>query len=210
VIVAFIALNNWTSALKEAFHGVLITNYGVIMAAKTKSKMVNEKLTINANFKLPESNSEFRELIKKVTQEELKKLSKEELKKIYERAKEAYPSTMKKISRPERENLYFIQEQLFGKLDPKLISSLENIGETLVKNPASRKKSIKYNLPGSGAVIVKQWKGKKLEIKIIDSGFEYQGKKYKSLSNLAKDISGYVVSGPVFFELRKPKEKIIS
>lgn len=182
------------------------------MTTKTKSKKVNEKLneklTISANFNLPESNSEFRELIKKITQEELKKLSKEELQKIYECAKEAYPSSMKKLSRRERENLYFIQEQLFGELDKKLVSSLENIGDTLVNKPASRKKAIKYNLPGTGAVIVKQWKGKKLEIKIIDGGFEYRGKFYKSLSNLAKDISGYAVSGPIFFGLRKPKEKI--
>jgi hypothetical protein len=202
----FYDLNNWTSVLKEAFHGVLITNYGVIMTTKTKSKKVNKTLTNNANFKLPESNSEFREFIKKITQEELNKLSKEDFENIYDKAKEAYPFSIKKISRSERENLYFIQEQLFGKLDSKLISSLENIGETIVNSPSSRKKAIKYNLPGSGAVIVKQWKGKKLEVKIIDGGFEYQGKQYKSLSNLAKDISGYAVSGPIFFGLRKPKE----
>ncbi len=77
------------------------------MTTKTKSKKVNESLTNNANFKLPESNSEFRELIKKITQEELKKLSREDFEHIYDKAKEAYPSSMKKISRPERENLYF-------------------------------------------------------------------------------------------------------
>ncbi len=151
----------------------------------------------------------FRNLIKKITQEELKKFRKEDLQHMYDKAKEAYPASMKKLSRHERDNLYFIQEQLFGKLDPKLVSSLENIGETLVKSPDSRKKAIKYNLPGSGAVIVKQWKGKKLEVKIIDGGFEYKGKPYNSLSRLAKEISGYTVSGPVFFGLRKAKESLI-
>ena len=150
----------------------------------------------------------FRVVIKKITQEELKKSCKEDLQQMYDKAKEAYPVSMKKLSRPERDNLYFIQEKLFGKLNPALTFSLERIGETLVKNPDSRKKAIKYNLPGSGAVIVKQWKGKKLEVKIVDGGFKYKGKPYKSLSRLAKEISGYAVSGPIFFGLRKPKETI--
>ena len=179
------------------------------MPKKSTNKKVNKSLTNNDNFTLPESNEEFRNLIKKITQDELKKFCKEDLQHIYDKAKDAYPpASMKKLSRHERDNLYFIQEQLFGKLDTKLVSSLENIGETLVKNPDSRKKAIKYNLPGSGAVIVKQWKGKKLEVKIVDGGFEYKGKPYKSLSRLAKEISGYAVSGPVFFGLRKPKEKV--
>jgi hypothetical protein len=169
---------------------------------------MTKKLKAKTEYKLPDSLDEFRELIKRITQDELSKLEKADLKNMYERAKEAYPASMKKLSRKERENLYAMQEILFGNLDPKLISSLENIGETLVNNPDSRKKTIKYNLPGSGAIIVKQWKGKKLEIKIIDSGFEYQGKKYNSLSYLEKEISGYAVSGPIFFGLRKPKEKL--
>ncbi len=151
---------------------------------------------------------ELRKLVKRITKEELRKIGKEDLKSIYEKAKDAYPDSMKKISRKERENLYCIQEELYSKLDPALITSLEGIGETLVKNPGSRKKAIKYNLPGTGAVLVKEWKGKKLEVKITDGGFEYCNKIYKSLSNLAKEISGYAVSGPIFFGLRKPKVQV--
>ncbi len=156
----------------------------------------------------PEDLEKFRKFIKKITKEELKKLEKEQLKEFYDIAKEAYPDSMKKLSRRERDNLYVIQEELFGRLDPKIIASLENIGETLVKNPSARKKAIKYNLPESGAIIIKQWKGKKFEIKIVESGFAYKNKIYKSLSKLAKEISGYAVSGPIFFGLRKPQEKV--
>lgn len=149
-----------------------------------------------------------RELVKTITEEEIKKIRPEDLREIYDKAKDAYPDSVKKISRKERDNLYAIQEQIFGELDPKIKSSLENIGETLVKAPETRKKKIKYNIPGNGAVIVKEFKGKNLEIKIIEGGFKYEGKTYKSLSKLAQEISGYAVSGPVFFGLRKPKEKI--
>ena len=101
--------------------------------------------------------------------------------------------------------LFSLQEALFGGLDTKLKSSLENIGETLAKKPDKRKKAIDYSLPSTGAVIVKNWKNKKLEVKILKKGFEYEGRMYKSLSCLAREISGYAVSGPVFFGLRKAK-----
>ncbi len=127
---------------------------------------------------------------------------------LYDKAKETYNDPAKKMSRKERETLYHVQEMLFGKLDPKVALSLERIGETLVKNPKARKKAINYNLPNDGAVIVKQWKGKKLEVKILENGFEYNGDHYNSLSKLAKVISGYAVSGPIFFGFRKPNEKI--
>ena len=35
-----------------------------------------------------------------------------------------------------------------------------------------------------------------------------EGRQYSSLSKLAKEISGYAVSGPIFFGLRKPKVKL--
>ena len=161
------------------------------------------------DIEIPKCNAELRKLIKKLVGEELKKLNKDQLQKFYDRAKEAYPDTGGgQISRNERENLYIIQEGLFGSIDPKLQASLENIGETLVKKPEKRKKAIDYKLPNSGAVIIKHWKGKQLEVKIVDSSFEYDGESYKSLSKLAKEITGYGVSGPIFFGLRKPKTRV--
>lgn len=149
------------------------------------------------------SEDELRKLIKNITKEELAKLDKEKLQQLYDGAKKAYPDDIKQISRKERQNLYIIQEKLFGGLEPDTIRTLENIGKTLVKNPDKRKKKINYNLPSSGAVISKNWRGKKLEVKILDAGYEYQGEAFKSLSNLAKHITGYAVSGPIFFGLRK-------
>ena len=147
-----------------------------------------------------------KKIFKTLTLDKIKKLQKDELEQLYSEALNLYPdSGGGQISRRERQNLYYLQEALFGKLDEKLKSSLENIGETLVKKPKVRKKAINYSLPTSGAVIVKDWKGKQLEVKIIESGFEYEGKAYKSLSKLAKEIAGYAVSGPIFFGLRKAR-----
>ena len=154
---------------------------------------------------IAESNDEFRRLCKKLVSEEIKALDKEQLQKLYDKAKDAYSDMGgMQISRKERENLYIIQENLFGSLRSKTQTSLENIGKTLVKKPERRKKAIDYKLPNSGAVMIKSWKGKQLEIKITEAGFEYNDECYKSLSRLAKEITGYTVSGPIFFGLRKP------
>lgn len=106
--------------------------------------------------------------------------------------------------------LYALQERLFGGVESKLVTSLEHIGETLVKKPDKRKKAIGYNLPSSGAVLVKHWRGKRLEVKIMDAGFEYNNQHYKSLSRLAREIAGYAVSGPIFFGLRTAKGVVVS
>lgn len=166
------------------------------------------KKKVDKTTTIPEGNSAFRSFIKSADAKYIHSLDKKTLRQIYDKALAIYSDASGQISRKEREALYGLQQTLFGKLDSKLQASLENIGQTLVSKPDKRKKEVDYKLPTSGAVIVKEWKGKKLEVKILTSGFEYKGREYKSLSMLAKEISGYTVSGPIFFGLRKPKVKL--
>lgn len=157
---------------------------------------------------MAKNNLEFLKHIKALTSERIKKLNQGKLQQLYERALIVYPDSGGQISRKERQNLFFIQAELFGGVDTKLKGTLENIGETLVKKPEKRKKAIDYNMPSAGSVIVKSWKDKQLEVKILEDGFEYEGMIYSSLSKLAKEVAGYAVSGPIFFGLRKAKAAI--
>ncbi len=150
----------------------------------------------------------FRKWFKTLNANELRAHKKPDLQRIYDRALIAYPdSGGAPISRKERALLYALQEALFGALDNDLKVSLENIGKTLATAPNKRKQAIDYQLPQIGTVIVKHWKGTRLEVTITKDGFEYEGQHYKSLSQLAKHIAGYGMSGPIFFGLRKPKMK---
>ncbi len=56
-------------------------------------------------------------------------------------------------------------------------------------------------LPKVGSTLVRMYKNKQLEVKVLEAGFEYEGETYGSLSGLARHIVGYQVSGPVFFKL---------
>ena len=58
-------------------------------------------------------------------------------------------------------------------------------------------------LPAVGAVITKKYHGQNLEVKVLEIGFEYQGKLYTSVSRVAMDIVKRPISGYVFFGLSK-------
>lgn len=56
-------------------------------------------------------------------------------------------------------------------------------------------------LPIPGSVIAKDYKGTRVEVKVLDKGFEYQAKTYRSLSAIAKEVSGNHWNGYLFFGL---------
>ena len=58
-------------------------------------------------------------------------------------------------------------------------------------------------LPAVGSVLTKNYHGQTIEVKVLEIGFEYQGKIYKSISRVAMDIVKRPISGYVFFGLSK-------
>lgn len=55
-------------------------------------------------------------------------------------------------------------------------------------------------LPIPGAIIRKEYKGKLIEVKTLEKGFEYDGKVYKTLSAVAKAVTGAHWNGFLFFK----------
>ncbi len=54
-----------------------------------------------------------------------------------------------------------------------------------------------------GSRLVREWHGRTYTVSVIDDGFEFQGKTYRSLTGIARDITGAQWSGPRFFGLTK-------
>lgn len=52
-----------------------------------------------------------------------------------------------------------------------------------------------------GAVIMREWRGTKHEVTVVNDGFEHAGQRYRSLSEVARVITGARWSGPRFFGL---------
>ena len=54
----------------------------------------------------------------------------------------------------------------------------------------------------AGTVLVREWRGVEHRVRVLDDGFDYMGKRYKSLSAIARTITGTNWNGPMFFGLR--------
>ena len=54
-----------------------------------------------------------------------------------------------------------------------------------------------------GTRLLREWQGVTHEVTVIEGGYEHQGKRYRSLSAVARAITGTQWSGPLFFGLRK-------
>ena len=68
---------------------------------------------------------------------------------------------------------------------------------------APKPKERDSRLSDVGAVITKTYHGQTIEVKVLEIGFEYQGKIYKSISRVAMEIVKRPISGYVFFGLSK-------
>jgi len=62
------------------------------------------------------------------------------------------------------------------------------------------------NAPAVGTVLHKVYKSRDCEVRVLTAGYEFDGQTFKSLTALAKHITGYAaISGPVWFGLAGPK-----
>ncbi len=141
----------------------------------------------------------------------LKNLSLEELKAKYEEVfKGEKPSSTNKTHLWHR-IAYRIQELEYGGLSENtknritnLIDRYDPINKTMLrpqKTIKGEKTGIRdRRLPIPGAIIRKEYKGKLLEVKVLKKGFEYENKAYRTLSAVAKAITGDHWNGYLFFK----------
>lgn len=54
-----------------------------------------------------------------------------------------------------------------------------------------------------GTVLKREYKGRTVRVKVLADGFEYEGERYKSLTAVAKAVTGKHWNGYHFFNLRK-------
>jgi hypothetical protein len=54
-----------------------------------------------------------------------------------------------------------------------------------------------------GSRLIRVWRGETHQVTVLEDGYLYADKKWRSLSAIAKAITGTRWSGPVFFGLKK-------
>jgi len=107
---------------------------------------------------------------------------------------------------------YKLQEREYGNLSVKARNRLKALIEEYdpINNKALRPDkpvpcapaiAKDKRLPIPGTVITKEYKGAKYQVKVLEKGFEYKGNIYKTLSAIAKEITGSHWNGYMFFNL---------
>ena len=102
---------------------------------------------------------------------------------------------------------YRIQELAYGGLSEATRSQMADILQDAgLDEQASipgrgRTQKRPNDLPLAGTRLVRIWNGDRHEVTTIQGGFEYQGRRYRSLSAIAKAITGTHWNGRAFFGL---------
>ena len=95
---------------------------------------------------------------------------------------------------------YAIQEEAFGGLSRQAAKRLKGSIEGEGEGPGALSPGLRLS---AGARLVREWRGRTHVVEVLDQGFFYEGMTYKSLSEVARRITGAHWSGPRFFGLSK-------
>lgn len=98
---------------------------------------------------------------------------------------------------------YRLQELAYGGLKPETLRRLLQLGEQLDGGRIDVRKRRVDDRPISGTQLIREWQGIEHTVTVLAEGFEYQGRPYKSLSAVARAITGTRWNGPLFFGLRR-------
>jgi len=95
---------------------------------------------------------------------------------------------------------YRIQEVTLGGLRTGPQRQLRQISQQLKQTGAANTPPRPELKPGSR--LVREWRGRTYEVLVLDGGFSWQDTHHRSLSALARKITGTAWSGPLFFGLK--------
>ncbi len=99
---------------------------------------------------------------------------------------------------------YRIQELAYGGLSDETLARLEALADELDGKKPCRHSSIETR-PITGTRLIREWRGIEHCVTVRQQDFEYQGRPYKSLSAIARQITGTRWNGLVFFGLKNTR-----
>lgn len=95
-----------------------------------------------------------------------------------------------------------LQERRYGDVPAIIRRELARLAEA---EPEMAEKSRPPVMPirlSDGTRLIREWNGRTIEVLVRDEVFEWEGRAYKSLSHIAREVTGAHWSGPRFFGMR--------
>jgi len=101
---------------------------------------------------------------------------------------------------------YRLQEQSYGGLSRSILNQLLlSDDDTQTKTKPQSKTAVPITLK-PGTRLVREWRGQTLSVLVTEDGvFDWNGKRYASLSMIAREVTAAHWSGPRFFGLTNQK-----
>ena len=93
-----------------------------------------------------------------------------------------------------------IQEKAFGGLTAATKRRLVDLAETMQRDGDVTRNRVARLKPG--AKFIRTWRGETHKVVVLEDGFEWNGRRWRSLSAIALEITGAHWSGPRFFGLK--------
>ncbi|TQF10437.1 DUF2924 domain-containing protein [Myxococcus llanfairpwllgwyngyllgogerychwyrndrobwllllantysiliogogogochensis] len=172
---------------------------GTVRAARKQLADVPQQLAALAQMRVPELAKKYQELYGEPT-----------------RSRNA-PHLRKRLA-------FRIQELAEGGLSPRAVARIAELGDTLPeswrmrqaevdKNPAGPLPAVPDDrdarLPPPGTVLTRVYRGTELRVTVREGSFEYEGKLHRSLSSIAKLVTGTAWNGFTFFGLKAGSSKAV-
>ena len=93
-----------------------------------------------------------------------------------------------------------IQERLHGGLPGSVSRELAKAADRLRKTGEAASGNEISLKPGTR--LVRSWHGRTINVLVTEDGFEFDGRRYRSLTHISSEVTGTHWSGPRFFGLR--------
>ena len=97
-----------------------------------------------------------------------------------------------------------LQERVYGGFSAATKRRLADLAKTMDETGDIAKVRLVSLKPG--AKLVREWRGETHDVLVLEDGFQWRGQRWRSLSAIAREISGTRWSGPRFFGLQARAE----
>jgi DUF2924 family protein len=94
---------------------------------------------------------------------------------------------------------YRLRERAYGGVKPATCRRLTRVVEESASGSANRPQA---RMAQAGTLLIREWQGRAHRVTMLDDGVSFNGRRYRSLSEVARAITGSRWSGPRFFGLR--------
>ena len=97
-----------------------------------------------------------------------------------------------------------LQEKALGGMSAPLKRRVAELAKTMeTRGDLAQARAVTLK---PGARLMREWRGMTHEVRMLEDGFEWRGTRWRSLSAIAREITGTQWSGPRFFGLEKTEK----